>query len=247
MKRKLLIYGTAALLLLSMLIAMDRYKLYKEEKPPLPVVTIEGEEIAVFTGGYNWHGTRQTTEEPIKLMAGTIPSKAMERQKLTVTFPADKKPKQISITQVNSVPGGEKLSAQSDTILIPKSQTVQNILFQITAGWDEEFNSFSTYFVNLAIEDLPNYYDFLSKDTEKLSVLAIVPRGDSEKYDIPDEVKAKLDSFQISDDINGLKERYPELTTNVTPVYMIFTNTHLAISVLDKEALFSIIMDDGLD
>jgi hypothetical protein len=83
--------------------------------------------------------------------------------------------------------------------------------------------------------------------TEKLSVLAIVPRGESEKYDIPDQVKAKLDSFHISDDINSLQERYPELTTNVTLVYMIFTNTHLAISVLDKEALFSIIMDDGLD
>lgn len=33
MKRKLLIYGTVALLLLSVLIVMDHYKLYKEEKP----------------------------------------------------------------------------------------------------------------------------------------------------------------------------------------------------------------------
>jgi hypothetical protein len=247
MKKKLLIYGTATVLFLSVLIAMDRYKLYKEEKPPLPVVKIEGKEIAVVTGGYNWHGIRQNSEEPIKLMAGTIPSKAKERQKLTVSFPADKKPKQIMINQVNSVPGADKLSAQSDSILIPKSQTVQNILFQITAGWDEEFNSFSTYYINLAIEDLPNFFDFLSKDLEKLSVLAIVPRGESEKYDIPDEIKAKLDSFHLSDDIDGLKERYPELTTNVTPVYMIFNTTHLSISVLDKEALFSIILDDGLD
>lgn len=94
---------------------------------------------------------------------------------------------------------------------------------------------------------MPPFYDFLSKDPEKLSVLAIVPRGESEKYDIPDEVKEKLDLFHISDDIEGLKKKYPELQTNVTPVYMIFNSEFHHQSLQDKEALINRVMDDGRD
>ncbi|RSD29591.1 hypothetical protein [Mesobacillus subterraneus] len=247
MKKRLLLYGSAAILLLTVLIAMDRYKLYKEEKPPLPIVTIEGEEIPVVMGTYHWRGTRKTAEEPIKLLAGLNATKARERQRLKVIFPADRNPSAITITQVNSVPGGEKLAAEGDTILVPKSQTLQNLHFQITAGWDKEYKSFSTYYVKLMVEDLPHFYDFLSKDPEKLSVLAIVPRGESEKYDIPEEIKAQLDSFHMSDDLEGLKKKYPELTSDTIPVYMIFDTGELQSTYLDKEGLILRLTDDGRD
>ncbi|MBT2663025.1 hypothetical protein [Bacillus sp. ISL-45] len=242
MKRKLLFYGTSAILLLTVLIAMDRYKLYKEEKPPIPTVTVNGQEIPHILGQYDWHGTKTEKMDPIKAMAGTNPSKVKERETLEVSFPPEIEPETISISQVNAAPGMEKQKAKENTLPIPKSLTPENIYFKIKAEWKK---GYSTYYIKTDIEDLPLFYDFLSKDPEKLSVLAIVPRGDSEKYDIPDEVKEKLESFQISDDLDGLKKKYPELLTNITPVYMIFDRAFLQQTVHDKEKLIERVMDDG--
>jgi len=244
MKRKLLFYGTTAILLLTVLNAMDRYKLYKEEKPPIPQITVNGQEVASVQGQYDWHGTKTKKIEPIKAMAGMNPTKVKEKQTLEVLFPPELEPATITISQVNAAPGLEKKSVEGNSMLIPKSLTQERIYFMIKAQWKKDY---STYYVKFDIEDLPAFYDFLSKDPEKLSVLAIVPRGESEKYDIPDEVKDKLDSFHISDDIEGLKKLYPELTSNITPVYLIFNTEFRQNSVLDKESLISIVMDNGLD
>lgn len=244
MKRKLLFYGTIALLLLTVLIAMDRYKLYKEEKPPIPQITVNGQVVPTILGQYSWHGSKTKKIEPIKAMAGMNPTKVKEKQTLKVLFPPELEPTTIIISQVNAAPGMEKKSRKGNSMPIPKSLTQERIYFMIKAQWKKDY---STYYVKVDIEDLPPFYDFLSKDPEKLSVLAIVPRGESEKYDIPDEVKAKLDSFQISDDMEELKKRYPELMSNITPVYLIFNTEFRQNSVLDKESLISIVMDDGLD
>ncbi|GAM15257.1 hypothetical protein SAMD00020551_3413 [Mesobacillus selenatarsenatis SF-1] len=244
MKRKLLFYGTTAILLLIVLIAMDRYKLYKEEKPPVPSITVNGQEIPSIVGQYDWHGTKTKKIEPIKAMAGMNPTKVKEKQTLEVSFPPELEPASMTISQVNSAPGLEKKTVQGNRMQIPKSLTQERIYFKIKAQWKKDY---STYYVKTDIEDLPPFYDFLSKDPGKLSVLAIVPRGESEKYDIPDEVKEKLDSFHISDDMESLKKQYPELLTNVTPVYMIFNSEFHQQTLQDKDQLIERVMDDGRD
>ncbi|WP_335377015.1 hypothetical protein [Bacillus sp. JJ1122] len=59
----------------------------------------------------------------------------------------------------------------------------------------------------------------MSKDENKPSVLAIVPCGDSEKYDIPDKFKQKLDTFHVSENPEGLMKEYPELFIPTVPVF----------------------------
>jgi hypothetical protein len=236
MKRRLLLYGTSALLLLTLLIAMDRFKLYKEEKPPVPSITVNGQEIPSILGQYDWHGTKTKEINPIKAMAGMNPSKVKEKEKLAVSFPAEFKPERIEISQVNASPSMKKKRVVAHTLSIPKSLYTDRTYFKIKAQWEK---GYSTYYVKTIIEDLPPFNDFLSKNPEKLSVLAIVPRGESEKYDLPDEVKEKLDSFHLSDDIEGLKKKYPELLTNVTPVYMVFNSEFHQQTVMDEESLIS--------
>jgi hypothetical protein len=244
MKRKLLFYGTTAILLLTVLIAMDRYKLYKEEKPPIPQITVNGQDVPSILGQYNWHGTKTNKIEPIKVMAGMNPTKVKEKQTIEVTFPPEQEPESITISQVETAPGMEKQIVKGNSLSIPKNPYMERTYFKIKAKWDEEF---STYYVKLDIEELPPLYDFLSKDPEKLAVLAIVPRGESEKYDIPKELKQSLDSFQISDDLEELKKKHPELLINTTPIYLIFNTELLQHSVEDKDTLIRILMDDGRD
>lgn len=241
MKRKILIYGTAAFLLLTALLAMDRFKLYKEEKPPQPVVTVQGKEIPLKSGGYVWRGTKEAFADPIKKMADMEAVDVVQKQRLDVNFPADQQPESIIISQVNSVPGGEKMTEESSSIIIPRSQTSRPIHFQITASWDKDFNSFSTYYVKLQIEDLPDFYDFLSKDPKKLSILAIVPRGDSEKYELPEELKAKLAAFHISEDPEGLGQEYPEMSIPMVPIYLIFNSKELIMMTSNKEELLELL------
>lgn len=243
MKKKLLSYGTAAILIVLVLISVDRFKLYKEEKPPLPVVTIEGKEIPSVLGGYNWHRTKHAFENPINQMADMEATEVMQKDRLDVDFPGKQQPQSIIISQINSVPGGEKMAEESSSIIIPRSQTSRPIHFQITASWDKSFTSFSTYYVKLQIEDIPDFYDFLSKDKNKLSVLAIVPRGDSEKYDIPDEFTQKLDAFHISEDPEVLMKEYPEMFIPTVPVYLVFNDKELVFLYSTKEELLKLFTD----
>ncbi|NKE05979.1 hypothetical protein [Mesobacillus selenatarsenatis] len=236
MKRKLLIYGTAAVFILSVLIAMDRYKLFKEERPPVPSITVNGQEIPSILGEFDWHGTKNKKSDPVKSMAGMNASKVREKEILEVSFPPEMEPLNIIISQGNAAPGMEKKRVEGDSLSIPKSLTQERIYFKIKAQWKK---GYSTYYIKTDIEDLPPFYDFLSKDPEKFSVLAIVPRGESEKYDIPEEVKKRLDSFHLYDDIEELKKQYPELYTNITPVYMIFNSELHQQTVVDKESLIN--------
>ena len=103
------------------------------------------------------------------------------------------------------------------------------------------FKSFSTYYVKLQIEDLPDFYDFLSKDPKKLSILAIVPRGDSEKYELPEDLKAKLAAFHISEDPEGLGQEYPEMSIPMVPIYLIFNSKELILMTSNKEELLELL------
>lgn len=239
MKRKLLFYGTIAIFLLTVLIAMDRYKLYKEEKPPVPRITVDGQEIPSILGEYDWHGTKTKSVDPIKAMAGMNPAKVKEKQTLEVTFPPELKSARIEISQVRTLPGIDMKSVEGNIMTIPRNTHIETNYFKINAVWGKEF---STSYVKLDIEPLPAFYDFLSKTPEKLAVLAIVPHGESEKYDIPDELKQKLDSFHISDNLEELKKTHPDLLIHKTPIYLIFNTEFLMQTVEDKEALIRILM-----
>jgi hypothetical protein len=244
MKRKLAIYTAAATLILVAIVLLDRYKVYKEEKPPFPAVTVEGDELPVILGGYDWHGNKIRYEKgPLKGMAKMEASPVREKQRLDVTFPAGQEPESIIISQVNSVPGGEKLAEQSSSLIIPKSSTTQPIHFQITALWNEDMTSFSTYYIKLDIQDLPKFHDFLSKDPNKLSVLAVVPQGGSEKDDIPEDLKTKLDSYQISENPEGLTAEYPELPIYSVPTYFVFNSETLIFEATYKEFLIQMLQD----
>lgn len=135
------------------------------------------------------------------------------------------------------------MAEESSNILIPKSHTSQPFHFQITASWDKDFNSFSTYYVKLQIEDLPDFYNFLSKSKDKLSVLAIVPRGDSEKYDIPVEFKQKLEEFRISENPERLTQEYPEMFIPMVPIYLVFDDKEFIVMYGTKEELLKFLLN----
>lgn len=175
-----------AFLLMLILFMIDKYKLYKEEKPPIPAVSVDGKQVEAITGTYNWNGTRVKAEEPVKLMLDVSGTRVESLQTLTVYFPGDKQPKKITISQWNTVPGIEKKSEVGDTFAIPisySSHPNQAFYYKISAEWEKNY---SNYYVKLHIQDKRfAFQDFLAKQSGKQSVLAIVPRGGELKYGLP--------------------------------------------------------------
>ena len=226
-----------------MLFIMDVYKLYKEEKPPIPIVTVDGKQAEAVTGSYKWHGTKEKAENPVKLMLDIDGEYVNEQQKLFVSFPVDAKPEKITISQWNTVPGVEKKSQTSDTFAIPTSfsnHPHQAFYFKIKAEWN---NDYSTYYVKLHIQDqMGRFKDFLAKEPGKLSVLAILP-PDTTAYDLPSEAIHLLDAYHVSHDLEDLKETFPEIKATTPPVYLVFNTGVLMQTFDDKEELIQMLKD----
>ncbi|MEH7443071.1 hypothetical protein V7201_12260 [Bacillus sp. JJ1122] len=215
----------------------DKYKLYKEEKPPIPEVSVDGKQVEAVTGTYKWNGTKVKADEPVKLMLDISGTKVESLQKLNVSFPGDNQPKKITISQWNTVPGLEKRSEVGDTFTIPISYSThpnQSFYYIISAEWEKNY---SHYYVKLHIQDKRwAFKDFLAKQSGKQSVLAIVPRGGELKYGLPSDLIKKLDSYHLYIGLEELKKSYPEITATTTPVYYLFSSTSL-LQTFDDPAL----------
>lgn len=59
---KLIKWGVGFLITLAILLVFDKWKLYKEEKPPTPQISVEGMEAPVVLYDYVWNGTEITNK-----------------------------------------------------------------------------------------------------------------------------------------------------------------------------------------
>jgi hypothetical protein len=242
-KKKIITYGTVAFLLMLILFIIDVYKLYTEEKPPVPAVSVDGKQIEAVTGTYKWNGTKVKADEPVKLMIDLDGEKVDSQQKLKVTFPGKDQPKKITISQWNTIPGLEKLSQTGSTLTIPNSHAQPTLAsyYKIKAEWD---SNYSTYYVKLHVHDINiPFVDFLSKEAGKLSVLAILPSDNMSQYQLPSEIIKKLDDYQISTDLEEMKRNHPEIRASSTPIYYVFSSVSMIQSFDDKESIISMLED----
>lgn len=226
------------------LFSIDVYKLYTEEKPPIPAVTVDGKQIEAVTGTYKWNGTKIKANDPVKLMLDIPGAKVESLQQLNVSFAGEEQPKKITISQWNTIPGLEKKSETGDTFTIPTSYSThpnQAFYYKINAEWGKNY---STYYLKLHVQDkrIP-FIDFLSKKAGKQSVVAIVPRGGELEYDLPGDLINTLDSYHFYIGLDDIKKQYPEITATTTPVYYLFSSTSLLQTFEDKELLIKALED----
>ena len=235
---------TVAFLLTLILFVIDGYKLYTEEKPPIPAVSVDGKQVEAVTSTYKWNGTKVKADEPVKLMLDIPGTKVESLQKLTVAFPGEEQPKKITISQWNTVPGLEKRSEVGDTFTIPISYSThpnQAFYYKISAEWEKNY---SNYYVKLHIEDkLFPFRDFLAKQDGKRSVLAIVPIGGEAKYGLPSDLIKTLDSYHFYIGLEEVKKSYPEITATTTPIYYLFSSTSLLQTFDDRDLLIRTLED----
>lgn len=99
-KNKLIKWGIGFFVTLTILLISDNWKLYKEEKPPTPKISVEGREAPLVLYDYVWNGTEKT----IKLTQSSLlnATKSVEPlsihpySELEVSF--SEKPNKLSIS-----------------------------------------------------------------------------------------------------------------------------------------------------
>ncbi|MBT2691380.1 hypothetical protein J7I93_24975 [Bacillus sp. ISL-47] len=89
--KKKLRWGMGFLTVLLVMLLFDKQKVYKEEKPPMPIVSVGEQEIQPVLGTYKWHGEK--VEKELTDLTGSLDYKNLEyRDKLTIDFPDDEQP-----------------------------------------------------------------------------------------------------------------------------------------------------------
>lgn len=53
--QRLILWGSAAVLIIMAMLYFDREKVFKEEKPPMPVITVGDTEVQAIMGSYRWN------------------------------------------------------------------------------------------------------------------------------------------------------------------------------------------------
>ncbi|MCM3667356.1 hypothetical protein M3204_23560 [Mesobacillus subterraneus] len=234
MKKKMLMYGTSFVILFLILFALDKYKIYKEEEPPIPNISVEGVSIKAHPGPYDWRGSKKSTENPVEMLAGLPADKVKEDNILTIAFPEGSQPKKITISEWDSFSKEQTDYDYLEGFPIPYSHKSWGIVYLIiNAEWK---NDSVSYYLKLNVEQ--NYYgDMLAKKEGALTAMAVVPSGEGANYDLPAEVKKTLEKFEIYDDIEFVKEEFSGLSSwapSIIPVYFVFNNEDLAFTTKDK-------------
>ncbi|WLR57351.1 hypothetical protein LC048_11115 [Mesobacillus subterraneus] len=234
MKKKMLMYGTGFVLLFLILFALDKYKIYREEEPPVPEVSVEGVSINAHPGPYDWRGSKRNTENPVEMLAGVSGDKVKEDNILTIAFPEGSQPKKISVSEWDSFTKEQTDYDYREGFPIPYSYKSRGIVYLIiNAEWK---NDSVSYYLKLNVEQ--NYYgDMLAKKEGALTAMAVVPSGEGANYDLPAEVKKRLEKFEIYDDIEFVKEEFAGLSSwvpSTIPMYFVFNNAEVAFTAKDK-------------
>lgn len=234
MKKKMLMYGTSFVILFLFLFALDKYKIYKEEEPPIPEISVEGVSMTAHIGPYDWRGSKKNAENPVEMLAGLPGDEVKEDNILTIAFPEGGQPKEITISEWDSFSKEQTDYEYLDGFPVPYSQKSMGIVYLIIkAEWK---NDSVSYYLKLNVEQ--NYYGgMLAKKEGALTAMAVVPSGEGANYDLPAEVKKPLERFEIYDNIEFVKEEFPGLSSwapSTIPMYFVFNNEDVAFTAKDK-------------
>ncbi|RSD27818.1 hypothetical protein [Mesobacillus subterraneus] len=234
MKKKMLMYATSFVILFLIVFALDKYKIYKEEEPPIPEISVEGVSINAHPGPYDWRGSKKNTKNPVEMLAGLPGDKVKEDNILTIAFPEGGQPEKITVSEWDSFSREQTDYDYQQGFPIPYSYKSWGIVYLIiNAEWK---NDSVSYYLKLNVEQ--NYYgDMLAKKEGALTAMAVVPSGEGANYDLPAEAKKQLERFEIYDDIEFVKEEFPGLSSwapSTIPVYFVFNNEDMDFSTKDK-------------
>lgn len=240
-RHKLLKWGLGFIITLTILLIFDKWKLYKEEKPPSPEIRVEGREAPIVLYEFEWNGTEQNKKlsksDILNSTESIEPLSVNPYSELEVSF--SEKPNKFSISRWE--PGLEKDINKQEKFTYYISNRIGTAIFIVRAEWDK---GKATYITKLNTEKIVSYQEFLSPREGGYTVLGFDTRNASGL-----EISRAFSDIDIargiiSGELNYLKRAYPELNLKKLPTYFVFEQENVIYSTHNFQQLSLYI--DGL-
>jgi hypothetical protein len=230
MKKKIWMWGIGFILILSILIFLDFQKVKKEEKPPLPTVRVGEETIEANLKSYSWNGNKGTVNESNDHYIPAVDPLA----ELIVTFNDGEEPDHIIIQTPQTDPPPvyrEPVESNHYTLTnYPGSLTLE-----INAEWKGKGKA--QYIVELMIKEKVSYQRLLASKEGLYSLFVIEQVGSQSSLEIPAHLDQKIRRMEVTVDLEGTREQYPELEIKSAPTYLLFDHEKVVLKTEKKEEL----------
>lgn len=205
-----------------LMIGFDLFKSYKEEKPPIPLITIGETETDAIIGPFKWNSKLMNEKDAKELLKNVSPTIVNPVEDLSIHFP-DPKPSNLSVFRWDEnyqmefpLYKGKYVSGKQVHISNDPGRSV----LRIEANWQDKK---CTYFILLEKEQVSSYQELLSEDSHKYSILQIThPSGQVpslrplfENGLLPISQLVEIDNLEA-------KVKFPELSITDTPSYFVF-------------------------
>ncbi|MFE4525510.1 hypothetical protein ACFRCQ_25940 [Cytobacillus firmus] len=235
-KYMLIKWGLGFLITLTILLIFDKWKLYKEEKPPTPEISVEGREAPLVLYDYVWNGTeitnKLTQSSLLNATESLEPLSINPYSELEVSF--SEKPDKLSISRWE--PGIEKGTNEQEKSSYYISNRIGTGFYIVRAEWDE---GKATYITKLKTEKIVSYQELLSPKESGYTVRGFDSQSASISEIYPDYLNANIGGGFISGELEYLKRAYPELNLNKLPTYFVFEQEKVIYSTHSQQQLKS--------
>ncbi|MCP1160877.1 MULTISPECIES: hypothetical protein [Bacillus] len=238
MTKKSLKWGIGAIVLLAILLSFDKWKLYKEEKPPFPEIVSEGKEAQAVLFDYSWNGT--DTSKALNKANLSDSLESMEAlpvgpfSDLSVSFP--EKPDLISISAWE--PRLEEEIYKQVGSVFHFTNRPGTVTLVIKAEWNK---GKATYLTRVKTEKIVSYQELLAPDKEVQTVIGFAVSNSSSLKFANKKPGDRFASGYISGELDYLQKAYPELELNELPSYFVFKQEKIVYRTTDMQELKSYI------
>ncbi|WP_436372083.1 hypothetical protein [Cytobacillus sp. BC1816] len=231
---KKIVWGIAIILVPLAMFYLDKQKLYKEEKPPMPTVLYGEQELYPILGSYTWNAGE--IEKEIKDLTQLIEYQNAEfRENLNIQFPKNQQP--IFIARGNYYNG--EIKAEPYQTLYREFAFLRNEsrkeIYSIKAYWKD--GKRAEYIIPVNIKEISPEKNYLARNKGYHSLLIV---GDTDK-NVMDELYSEPFHFLFetssSLDLKDANAIYPELQVKEEPSYILFDHTKEAFRTASLEEL----------
>ncbi|PLR74902.1 hypothetical protein CYJ37_04630 [Bacillus sp. UMB0728] len=220
-----ILWGSGALLIIMVMLYFDKEKVFKEEKPPMPVITVGSTEVQAILGSYRWNDG--LVEREMKDITKSLKYQHVyENEEMKVDFP-DEGDIPVFIGKSTLMPNGKKFpdllpSILGENGLFSEGEGIRTAVLQ--AYWKD--GKTAEYYLPIKIEKQPQKEPYFPRFKGQYSIVIIEEEVTLEK-DL--EIRAKLiqqypPSFITIGgytDLQRAEEELSELNIKEVPSYIL--------------------------
>lgn len=213
-RQRLILWGSAAVMIIMAMLYFDREKVYKEEKPPIPVITVGDTEVQAVLGSYRWNDGM--VEKEMKDISKTLKYQPVQgNEEFKIEFPKGEEPVYFAKGLRN--PNGQFYGANG----LYGNDYIYNasdiITFNIKAYWKN--GKRADYFIPIQVRkvELKEYYARFIGSHSILIINEDIAVAERAGKELSNEFSNTATSINF-----GNKHSFPELNIDQSQAYLLF-------------------------